>query len=377
MSAVSIQAVESKKQMNDFLLLPWDVYENDPTWIPPLLMAVKKSLDTKNNPFFKHATLKLWNAYKDGKCVGRIAGIVDENHNKFHEEKTGFWGFFESVNDQEVADQLFNTVSDWVKAQGMQTLRGPMSPSTNHECGLQISAFDTKPFIMMTQNPPYYPELVEKAGFAKAKDLLAWYVHKDLPYDEKLVKYAKRVSSKEDIKIRSLDIKKFDEEIEKILDVYNDAWEKNWGFVPMTDEEFRHMAHDLKPICVPQLIFIVEVKGETAGFGIFLPDLNQVMEKITDGKLFPTGLFKFLWYTKVKRIVNRGRVVTLGVKKKFRHLGLASMIYMAYFKYGVKAGFDSAECSWILEDNSAMNAGLKLMKAEQYKTYRIYDRAVN
>ncbi|MGE4232618.1 MAG: N-acetyltransferase [Bacteriovoracia bacterium] len=375
---VSIREVSNKQEKDDFLLLPWDIYENDPYWVPPLLMAVKQSLDTQKNPFYKHAKLKLWNAYRGNDCVGRIAGIIDDRHNEFHEEKTGFWGFFECIDDQEVANSLFSQVEAWIKSEGMNTLRGPMSPSTNYECGMQIDAFETKPFIMMTQNPPYYPRLVEAAGFGKAKDLYAWIVSDESrsKVDSRLVEKAKRLEQASHVTYRHVDMKNFDAEVERMLEIYNDAWEKNWGFVPMTDEEFRAMAKDMKSIVVPELILMVEVRGEPAGFGVMLPDVNQAMEKVRDGKLFPTGLLKLLWHTKVRKTVNRGRIPLLGVKKKFRHLGLGSLIYLKYFEVGPKLGYPVAECSWILEDNEAMNLGLKYMNASMYKTYRIYDKPV-
>ncbi|MEW6056842.1 MAG: N-acetyltransferase [Bdellovibrionota bacterium] len=373
-TSIKVKTVESKQERDDFFLLPWDIHEDDKNWVPPLLLSVKQTLDTAKNPFWKHAKQKLWVAYQGGACVGRIAGVIDESHNKFHGETTAFWGFFECINDIEVARALFSVVEAWSREQGMNVLRGPMNPSTNHECGLQINAFDTKPFIMMTQNPAYYPELVEKAGFSKAKDLYAWLLDNSRKFDDKLVQNAKRLQESQGIVVRPIDMAKYEEEIEKIIEVYNDAWEKNWGFVPMTNEEFRHMAKDMKPILVPQLVYIVEVRGETAGFSLWLPDLNQVMAKIPDGKLFPAGLIKLLWYTKVKRIVNRGRILTLGVKKKYRNLGLASLLYLRYYEDAPALGYPLGECSWILEDNAAMNQGLKLMKADLYKTYRIYDK---
>lgn len=376
-SEVQVRSVSTRKEKDEFLQLPWDIYKNDPNWIPPLLMAVKQSLDTEKNPFYRHSKLKLWNAYRGETCVGRIAGVIDENHNAFHGEKTGFWGFFECENDLETAKALFAAVEDWVRERDMTVLRGPMSPSTNHECGMQVSAFETKPFIMMTQNPAYYPELVEKAGFAKAKDLYAWLMDRTRhKFDERLIAKAKKLQQAESITFRHVDMKHFDEEVERILEVYNDAWEKNWGFVPMTDDEFRHMARDMKSILVPELLFIVEVRGEVAGFALWLPDVNQVMEKIPDGKLFPTGLVKLLWHTKVRRTINRGRILTLGVKKKFRHLGLASLLYLRYYEIAPSLGYPLAECSWILEDNKAMNHGLQLMGGELYKTYRIYDKPI-
>ncbi len=375
-STIRILPVQSKGDWENFYLLPWDIYGETPNWVPPLLLAVKQTLDTEKNPFWQHARRETWTAHIGDECVGRIMAIVDDNHNQFHSEKTAFWGFFECVNDQSVADALFGAAEAWARGQGMQTLRGPMSPSTNHECGLQVDAFDTKPFIMMTQNPPYYAALVEKAGYAKAKDLLAWKLHPSKQFDTRLIDRAKKLQVAEQIVIRPINMKDYEAEVERILDVYNDAWEKNWGFVPMTPDEFRHMAKDMKPIVIPELLFIVEVRGEVAGFSLWLPDLNQVMEKIPNGKLFPTGLIKLLWHTKVKRTVNQGRILTLGVKKKYRALGLGSLMFLKYYETAPSMGYPTAEASWILEDNAAMNQGLKMMNADLYKTYRIYDKTL-
>lgn len=374
MSNVEIKAVRSKKERNDFLLVPWDIYANDPNWIPPLLMAVEQSLDTKKNPFYRHARLEMWNAYRDGKCVGRIAGVVDDRNNQFHEEKVAFWGFFECENNPQTAAALFQVVEEWASKYGMTAIRGPMSPSTNHECGMQLDAFDTKPFIMMTQNPDYYPQLVESIGHQKAKDLFAWLLDNSEVFDERILRRARQLEKSEEIKIRTLNLKDYDREIDRVLEIYNDAWEKNWGFVPMSEAQFRHMADDMKGILIPELLFMVEVRGEPAAFSLWLPDLNQVMEKIPNGKLFPTGLLKLLWHTKVKKTVNRGRVLTLGVKQKFRNLGLAPLLYLKYYETAPKMGYPLAECSWILEDNKAMNQGLRMMRAKMYKTYRIYEK---
>ncbi|MBI2604528.1 MAG: N-acetyltransferase [Deltaproteobacteria bacterium] len=374
MDTLQVRRVETKKENDDFFLLPWDLHGKDPNWVPPLLIAVKDLLNERKNPFFKHAALERWVAYRGGERVGRIAGIVDRHNNLFHDEETAFWGFFECVNDAETARALFAAVEGWGRGQAMTVLRGPVNPSTNHECGLQISAFDTKPFIMMTQNPPYYPELVEKAGCAKAKDLYAWIIDDTAEFDPKLVQRAELLEKSEDIRFRTVDMKHYDEEIEKILLVYNDAWEKNWGFVPMTPEEFRHMAKEMKAIVVPELLYIVEVKGDTAGFALCLPDINQVFEKIRDGRLFPTGLLKLLWHTKVRKTMNRGRILALGLKKKYQAMGLAPVMYLRYFREAPKLGYRVAECSWVLEDNVPMNAGLKYLKARHYKTYRIYDK---
>lgn len=374
--ALEIRPVQSKKDMDAFIQVAWDINGNDSNWVPPLRIAVSDTLNPKKNPFFKHAEAVQWVAKRDGNRVGRICAVIDHTHNTFHDEKTGFWGFFESENNQETANALFEIASAWLKSKGMKTMRGPMNPSTNHECGLQISAFETQPYIMMTQNPSYYPTLVDKAGLTKAKDLFAWEVSNECQFDQKILARAEALEKSGDIKWRHVNMKDYDAEVERILEVYNDAWEKNWGFVPMTDEEFRHMAKDMKAIVVPELLYIVEVRGEIAGFGLCLPDVNQVIAKNRSGKLFPTGLISLLWNLKVKKSYNRGRVLTLGVKKKFQTLGLAPLMYAKYIKDGPKYGVPKAECSWILEDNVPMNKGLQYMNAKMYKTYRIYDKAL-
>lgn len=375
-NVVEIVPVRTKREWDDFYLLPWDIYETLPNWIPPLLITVKQTLDTEKHPFWKHARRETWNAYMGTECVGRMMAIVDDNHNKFHEEKTAYWGFFECIDDQEVANKLFAAAEAWARSQGMSTLRGPMNPSTNYECGMQISAFETKPFIMMTQNHAYYPALVEKAGYAKAKDLNAWLLDPSKKFDDRMLQRAKQQSQAAGVVIRSIDMKDFEGEVERILQVYNDAWEKNWGFVPMTADEFRQMAKDMKAIVEPKLLYIAEVNGEVAAFSLWLPDLNQVMEKIPSGKLLPTGLFKLLWHTKVRRTVNRGRILTLGVRQKFRSLGLAPLMCLKYYEEAPALGYPVAECSWILEDNVAMNRGLQMMSGDLYKTYRIYDKTL-
>ncbi len=375
---VEIRPVTTKKEKKDFIQLPWDLHAHDLNWVPPLKIGVKELLNTKKHPFYQQAKLQLWNAYRHNKCVGRIAGIINRAHNQFHEDNTAFWGFFECENNAKTSKALFQAVEQWSKAQDMDLLRGPMNPSTNYECGLQISAFDTKPFIMMTQNPPYYVDLVEQAAFSKAKDLFAWLIdHKEATFDRRLIAKAEAATKEENIKFRHVDMKRYDEEVANIFAIYNDAWEKNWGFIPMSETEFRLFAKEMKPIIVPELILIIEINGEMAGFGALLPDVNQVFSKIRNGRLLPTGLLKLLWHTKVKKSLTQGRIPILGVRKKYQSLQLGPLLYMKYLELGPRYGFPVSECSWILEDNKSMNFGLKLMGATKYKTYRIYDKALS
>ena len=370
--------VESKKDWKEFIEFPWSIYKGDPNWVPPLRIAVRDVLDINKNPFFKHAFMHPLLALKDGKCVGRIVGVIDESHNQVHNEKIVFFGFYESINDQTLANELLDAVAKWGKSKGMTVLRGPMSPSTNHECGLLVKGFDDPPAVMMTYNPPYYAELFEKYGLTKSMDLLAYEVdHSTAKLSEKLLAHAERLRKGASVTFRPVNMKNFQQEVDTLLEIYNDAWEKNWGFVPMSRDEFQHMAKDMKAIVDPELLLIAYVRGEPAGFALALPDVNQAIHKIKDGKLFPTGLLKLLWHTKGpfrKKTINRCRIITLGIKQSYRELGIGPLFYTEYYRKGPALGYPRGEASWILESNKPMNKALENMGSRPNKTYRIYDR---
>lgn len=375
-----LKLVETKSDWKDFIDLPWSIYQGDKNWVPPLKIAVKDMLDVKKNPFFRHAYMHPMVAYKNGKCVGRIVGVVDDNHNNYWEEKTAFFGFFECMDDQELANALFQEVATWAKSKGMTTVRGPMNPSTNHECGLLVEGFNDTPSVMMTYNPPYYTKLVEGWGFTKAKDLYAYDVDgRKVKFSDRLMAQAEKLKQGGRVKFRPVNMKKFEQEVDIILDIYNDAWEKNWGFVPMDAEEFRHMAKDMKAIVDPELLLICEVAGEPAGFALTLPDVNQAIKTVKNGELLPTGLFKLLWNLKGpgrRKTINRCRILTLGIKKAYRELAIGPLLYSEYLKRGPAQGYPVGEASWILEDNRPMNRALQHMCGERTKVYRIYDRAL-
>jgi GNAT superfamily N-acetyltransferase len=374
-----IKEVASKADWNDFINLPWTIYKDDSTWVPPLKIAVRDLLNVNKNPFFKHACMRAWNAYRDGQCVGRIVGVVDDNHNEYHNEKTAFFGFFESINDQKIADALLGVVAEWARSKGMTTLRGPMNPSTNHECGLLVEGFDDTPYVMMTYNPKYYSKLLEKWGFKKAMDLFAYRLDSKNKFAERLTAQAERLKRRGSVTFRPVNMRDFEGEVERILEIYNDAWEKNWGFVPMDREEFFHMAKDLKMVLDPELLMIAEVKGQTAGFALALPDANLAIHKVKDGELLPTGILKLLWHLKGparKKTVNRCRVITLGIKKAYQQYGIGPLFYNEYVTKCPKIGYKFGEASWILEDNVQMNKALEQMCGERHKVYRIYDRAL-
>ena len=375
-----LKPVETKSDWSDFIDMPWPIYGDNPNWVPPLKIAVRDLLNVKKNPFFKHAYMYPILAYRDGKCVGRIVGVIDDNHNRYHEEQTAFFGFFEAIDDQPLANLLLDEVAKWARSKGMKTLRGPMNPSTNHECGLLVEGFNDPPTVMMTYNPPYYAKLLESWGLTKAKDLLAYDVDgRKVKFSEKLMAQAERLKQGGNVTFRKVNMKKFEQEVDMILEIYNDAWEKNWGFVPMEPEEFRHMAKDMKAIVDPELLLIAEVRGKPAAFALTLPDVNQAIVKVRDGELFPTGLIKLLWNLKGpgrKKTINRCRILTLGIKKAYREYGIGPLLYSEYLKRGPGNGYPVGEASWILEDNKPMNKALQHMCGERTKVYRIYDRTL-
>jgi len=370
MSNLTIRTVQTKKELKDFIRFVWKINNGDPNWVPPLMMDRLRVLDKKKNPFFKHAEAEYFLAYRNGEIVGRIAAITNQNHNDFHKDNTGFFGFLEGINDPEVFGALLEEAKKWVKNKGKDFMMGPMNPSTNDEIGFLIEGFDTPPYFMMTHNPPYYNDLMQKLGYEKVKDVFAIYVHRDFfVVSEKLKAVAQATREKFGITLRTVRLKDFDEELERVRTVYNNAWSRNWGFVPMTPEEFDFIADDFRRLLDPELVFIAEIKDRPVGFSLALPDYNQVFKKIPNGRLFPFGFITFLT---ARKKIDSLRVITLGVVQEFQHAGIGGMFYLETFERGIKRGYKSAEMSWILEDNDLMLKAATLMGGRKYKTYRIY-----
>lgn len=373
MADVTITTVETKTQLNTFIKLVWNIYEGDPNWVPPLLMDIKKQLNKEKNPFFKHADAEYYIAWKDGQPVGRIAAVVNDLHNEIHEEKLGFFGFFESINDQEVANALLQKALEWVEAKGMTAMRGPANFSSNDVYGMLIDGFDDPPNILMPYNPKYYIDLLENAGFIKAKDLHAWDLHyHELLKSEKLKRGQALMRKRYNVRVDKLNLKNIKEELAKIKYVYNKAWEKNWGFVPLTDEEIDAMAEDLKPLAAPEVTLFLYVNDQLVGFALCMPDYNQVFKKM-NGRLFPTGIFKLMLGRKK---IDRARIIILGLIPEFRGKGLDSILYYEIVHNASDIGIRRGEASWVLEDNVMMRRGLEMMNANPYKTYRLYEKAV-
>ena len=364
---MEIKIVKTKKDFKKFLLLPWKIYKGNPNWVPPLLMGLKSVLSVKKNPFWQHACREFFIAVDDkGETIGRIAGIWDENHNKVYNEKMGFFGYFESINDQTVANALFDAAHNWCKQQGMEHFRGPVNPNLNEECGLLVDGFDSPPVGMMTYNPPYYIDLYEKYGLKKLMNLLAFYKAKGV--SERLQKLCDWANRHKRFKIRTMDMKHFKRDVGIIRDMYNKAWEKNWGFVPMTDAEMDLMAKKLKPICIPELVTFAETEGKIVGMGVSIPNYNEVLIHL-NGRLTPWGILKFLWY---KRKIKGVRALIYGVLPEYQQSGLAALLYRVTEDNAAKLGVEWCELSWELETNKAVNAFIDGIGGKLYKTYRLY-----
>lgn len=356
-------------ELKQFVELPYTLYRNDPYWVAPLRIAVKELLDRRKHPFYANAEAEFFLARREGRVVGRIAAILDRTHNKVHGEQAGFFGFFESIDDGAVAEALLAQAREWVTGRGARFLRGPVNPSTNYECGMLIDGFDSSPMVMMTYNPRYYPALMEGVGLRKSKDLLAYRSHADRIDLEKIDRLSQRVLKKNGVRVRPINMKDFANEVERVWQVYASAWSRNWGFVPMTREEFFAQGKEMKQILKPELVLIGEVGDRVVGFGLALPDINQAL-KPAGGSLFPTGLLKILYH---QRLIKRVRVLALGVVPEHQASGLPAVFYATLVRNARKLGYGECEMSWILEDNVLMNRSLEVMGAKRYKTYRIYD----
>lgn len=366
--SVVIREVKTKKEFKTFLHIPWEIYKGNIYWVPPLLKECAFVFSPRN-PFLHHAQIVPYIAIKNNSPVGRVAAIIDQNYIDFRREKTGFFGFFESVNDPDVSRALIEQVKSFLRTQGLKTMMGPVNPSTNDECGLLIDAFDASPYLMMPYNPPYYQPLLEGCGLQKAKDLYANFMVDDEGIPQRVLRIIDRVMKRiPGLTIRPINLRKINEEVVRVKEVYNAAWEDNWGFVPMTDEEMNLMVKKMKPLVVPDLALFAEIGDETVGFSLALPNYNVALKRL-NGRMGPFGLMKFFHYS---RKINSIRVLLLGVKTEYRKRGIETLLYMELFRRGQSKGYHSGEFSWILEDNYLIQKGLEALGAKRYKTYRIF-----
>jgi hypothetical protein len=366
--------LSNSRQKKQFVNFDREIYKNNPYWVAPLRMDINERLNPKKHPFYKQAVIKCFGAFSNGKMVGRIAAIDNFKYNEFHSSKTGFWGFFECIDDQNVANALFEKVEEWHRIIGNKTLQGPVNPSTNYESGLLLDAFDDKPKIMMSYNLPYYQKLIENKGNKLAMEMYAYKFNEaDVMTNEKFLRVKDLVKDRFKVSIRNLDIKNIDKEIEIIKKIYNKAWENNWGFVPMSDEEFDLMAKEVKLIVDPGLAPIVEnEKGEPIALALALRDINDITHSF-NGNLFPFNFIKLLTNKKQIKWI---RVLLLGILPEWRGKGIDALMYHHIIKNGLEMGIAHAEASWILATNEGMNKGVKVVNGEIYKRYGIFEKEI-
>lgn len=375
MSSIEISKVGSSQDRDAFIKFPWRIYKNDPAWVPPLIVERKAFLDRKKHPFYQHGDAELFLARRNGEIVGRIMASDDPRYNSLHETNVGCFGLFECVDDPGVAAALFQAAADWLRARGRSEVMGPIDYSTNYVCGLLIDGFQYPPTIMMGHNPPYYAALIEGCGFAKTKDWYAWWFSEYPAPAERLRKIALARAGKLGVTIRTINLRKIEEESQRIRTIYNQAWQKNWGFVPFTEGESEHMAKEMKPLIHPLGTLMAEIGDEPVGFIIGVPDINVALRHI-NGRLtwfgLPIGLLKLLYYRLKTRT---GRLIALGVVERYRRAGIAEMLVLGLMDAAFKRGF-TGELSMTLEDNVMVNRFIEAMGAARYKTYRIYSKPI-
>jgi hypothetical protein len=373
---LKICSLHNRRQREQFIRLPWQVYRNDPCWIPPLLAERRQHLDPHRNPFFRHADVAGWLAVIDDRPAGRISAQIDHLHQERYGDGAGFFGHLEAINDPAVFAALLDTAGDWLRERGMHSIRGPLNFSVNQECGLLVDGFDTPPMVMMGHAPPWYAARLEEQGFTKAMDLLAWRVNADFTPPSFFTRMAPRLAGR--VRLRRLDMSHFATELALIRDIYEDAWENNWGFIPFTAAELKELGRSLRFLVPPELVRFAEVDGEPAAMMVVFPNLNEAIRDL-DGRLLPIGWLRLLWRLKVAG-VKTIRIPLMGVRRRFQNsrLGaaLALMLITSLQQEALRRGVETAEMSWILENNDGMSHINEAIGGVPYKRYRIYEKAL-
>ena len=370
-----IVAVTLPSMLADFIDFGHELYKGNVNYVPELFIAQRDLLTPGKHPFHEHSVVQTFLAYDGDKITGRIAAILNNNHNRFNNANDGFFGFFDCINDEETSSLLFDAAGQWLKEKGVSTMIGPVNLSTNETCALLIEGFDSPPVAMMTYNEPYYKDLIEKEGFHKKTDLIAYHFDTDKRDERRLktVDLIKDRLSRRGIVFRPINLKKFKEETDQIRQIYNSAWDKNLGFVPMTENEFKYLAKDLKLIMDKDFCVVAEHNGRMVGFSLAIPDINYILQKIKKGRLFPTGIFKLLF---LKKRIKKIRIITLGVIEGYRKMGIETVFYADIIKTVLRKGITTAEASWILEDNYLMNKAISDINGQPYKRYRIFEKSI-
>jgi GNAT superfamily N-acetyltransferase len=371
---IEVFPVRSRRERNAFIKFPWRIYRDDPAWVPPLILERKAFLDRKRHPFYRHGDAALFLGRRNGEVVGRIMASDDPNYNKEHQSNVGCFGLFDCIDDRTVAAHLLDAAATWLRQKGRTEIMGPIDYSTNYVCGLLIDGFQHPPTILTAHNPPFYARLIESAGFTKAKDWYAWWFANPERAARRLRPIERRFHRQQEITIRPGNLKDISGESRRLRQIYNRAWQKNWGFVPFTEEEFEFMQKEMRPILFPEFIWLAETKDEPVGFLLCLRDINVVLRQI-NGRLtrfgLPIGLIKLLYH---KSRIKKARLVALGVVEEYRRAGVAETLVLRVIEEAmIKRGI-TGELSMTLEDNFLINRFLEAIGAFKYKTYRIYSR---
>ena len=375
---IEIRQTAMGGKLDDFLDVVDTIYASDPNFVRPLDFDMKERLHPKKNPFFEHGEGTTFTAYRDGRCVGRISASIDREHLDRYKDDVGFFGFFDTVEDQEVATALLRAAEDWLRARHMKQMRGPLSLSVNEELGCLVEGFDSPPMILMPHHRPYQGGLIAGAGFEKLKDYYAWRYEVGA-LNARTKRAHEEIKAMPEITSRQLSPKDLERDVTLVTDIFNDAWADNWGFVPFTRKEVRKMAKDFKLILEPEITRICFIDGEPAAVAVALPNLNEIIPDL-HGKLFPLGLPKLLYRLKVQG-TKTARLVILGIRKKFRHVrkyaGLSVFLFGELHESGKRIGIQWGELGWTLEDNGPVNAAIKVMGGKIYKRYRVYGRPLS
>lgn len=369
---MEVKLVPWKKWLKGYFALLKEVYRGDPNFVFPLRVERKEFLNPDKNPFFKHADVEFYIAKDKEKPLGTIVAFVDHMYNDYHRERVCHFGFFECIKDERVAEALFQRVEAFAVSKKLDVIRGPFNFSTNHECGLLVDGFDSPPVILMTYNPPYYRTYIENSGYTKAMDLLAYRIDRK-PVPEGLEMVCENIKKTYPVTVDKLRKKEFDVLVKLVMEIYTDAWSENWGFAPLTEEEFRFIAWGLKYFLDEDISFMVRLDGKPIGFSITLPDYNVPLRRMK-GRLFPFGIIHFL---RLRKKIKNARIFALGIKKEHHDKGFGALLYMETWKALLNKGYQWAEMSWILENNYRMRRAIEMAGAVVYKTYRIYEKKVN
>jgi GNAT superfamily N-acetyltransferase len=375
-SDIEVSKVTTRRERSAFIKFQWQIYSNDPAWVPPLIIERKAFLNRKRHPFYQHGDAAIFLARRSGKIVGRIMASDDPNYNSLHQSNVGCFGLFESIDDHHVAAALFEAAASWLRRKGRTEMMGPIDYATNYVCGLLIDGFQFPPTILTAHNPPYYRDLIERCGFTKAKDWYAWWFADPSKAVVHLRRLATRFNARCPAVIRPANLRNLRDESRRLREIYNQAWKKNWGFVPFTEAEIEFMTRELRPLLVPGFAWIAEIGNQPVGFILALPDINVVLRDL-NGRLtrlgLPIGLIKLLF---CKKRIRKGRLVALGVIEKYRRAGIAETLVLRVIEETmVKRGI-TGELSMTLEDNFLINRFLEAIGAHRYKTYRIYSKSI-